>query len=99
MTHINRLFPAVLALKKCSVALLCKIFLPKYNEKYSNFFIHHFGIKLVSKAKALKKTNFRDSEKGFSFFTMENKGSMKLIPSQELSLFNIQSIKKDQFSR
>jgi len=47
MTHINRLFSAVLALKKCSVALLCKTFLPKYSEKYSNFFIHHFGIKLV----------------------------------------------------
>ena len=30
---------------------------------------------LFSKAEALKKANFRGSEKGFSYFTMEPKGS------------------------
>jgi len=53
---------------------------------------------LFSKAKASKKTNFRDSEKGLCFFTMENKGSMKLIPSQELCFQHPKYVKRPIFA-
>lgn len=47
MSHINSFFFIVLSLKNISVAMLCKDFLPKYNEKYSNLIIRHPEIKLV----------------------------------------------------